>query len=60
MEYLIAVDLEGIHGVVGEAFKGLSPDMDDYKVAVKNAYLEINTIANTLFLKVSTVVFTFT
>lgn len=49
MEYLIAVDLEGIHGVVGEAYKGLSSDMSDYKVAVNNAYLEINRVANTLF-----------
>ena len=49
MEYLIAVDLEGIHGVVGEAFKGLSPDMPDYKTAVDNAHLEINAVVSALF-----------
>lgn len=49
MEYLIAVDLEGVHGVKGEALKGLSPDMADYKIAVENAHLEINAAARALF-----------
>ena len=49
MEFLIAVDLEGIHGVVGEAFCGLSADMPDYKTAVTNAHIEINAVASALF-----------
>lgn len=49
MEYLIAVDLEGVHGVVGEAYKGLSSDMPDYQKAVENAHLEINAAAKALF-----------
>ena len=49
MEYLIAVDLEGVHGVVGEAYKGLSPEIADYQKAVQNACLEINAVAKALF-----------
>ena len=49
MEYLVAVDLEGVNGVVGEPYKGLSPDMADYQVAIKNATKEINQVAKALF-----------
>ena len=48
MQYLIAVDLEGIHGVVGEPNKTLT-DSFDYKDAVDGAILEINTVAAALF-----------
>ena len=47
-EYLIAVDLEGIHGVVGEPYKGLN-DSSDYALAVENATKEINAVARGLF-----------
>ena len=49
MEYLIACDLEGIHGVVGEAYKGLLKELPDYQLAVTNAEKEINTVAKALF-----------
>ncbi len=48
-EYLIAVDLEGIHGVVGEPYKALSPEIPDYKVACENAVKEINCVVDALF-----------
>ncbi|MBO4594623.1 MAG: M55 family metallopeptidase [Clostridia bacterium] len=47
--YLIAVDLEGVHGVVGEANKGLTEDTDEYKKAVVSATSEVNTVAKSLF-----------
>jgi D-amino peptidase len=49
MEYLIACDLEGIHGVVGEPYKGLLTSIPDYQVAVTNAEKEINAVAKALF-----------
>lgn len=49
MEYLIACDLEGIHGVVGEPYKGLLKTIPDYQVAVANAEKEINAVAKALF-----------
>lgn len=49
MEYLIACDLEGIHGVVGEPYKGLLRELDDYQVAIRNAEKEINAAARALF-----------
>ena len=49
MEYLIAVDLEGVHGVVGEPNRGLGRTVADYPVAVENATLEINAAVNALF-----------
>ncbi len=49
MEYLIACDLEGIHEVVGEPNKGLLRELDDYKVAIRNAEKEINAAARALF-----------
>ena len=49
MEYLIAVDLEGIHGVVGEPYSGLLKNLPDYKVAVDGAEKEINAAVRALF-----------
>ena len=49
MEYLIACDLEGIHGVVGEPYKGLLRDLPDYQIAIRNAEKEINAAARALF-----------
>ena len=49
MEYLIAVDLEGIHGVVGEPYSGLVKTIPEYKVAVTNAVKEINTVVKALY-----------
>lgn len=48
MEFLIACDLEGIHGVVGEPYQTLT-DSHDYAAAVEGAVLEINTAAKALF-----------
>jgi len=45
---LIAVDLEGIHGVAGEPNLTLT-DSKDYRVAVENAIKEVNTAASALF-----------
>lgn len=49
MEYLIAVDLEGIHGVVGEPNVGLLRTVADYQKAVEGAVVEINTVVSALF-----------
>ena len=49
MEYLIAVDLEGVNNVVGNAYSGLGKDIPDYKVAVEQAVLEINAAVKALF-----------
>ena len=48
-EYLIAVDLEGIHGAKGERYKSLGNGNVDYPVACENAVLEINKVAKALF-----------
>ncbi len=48
MEYLIAVDMEGIHGVVGEPNVRYSLT-EDYKLAIVNATKEVNAVADTLF-----------
>lgn len=48
MEYLIAVDMEGIHGVVGEP-NVLYTQTEDYKRAVVNATKEINVCVDELF-----------
>ena len=48
MEYLIATDLEGIHGVVGEPNKTLTASRD-YPDACLGAALEINAVARALF-----------
>lgn len=57
MEYLIAVDLEGVHGVVGEQNKGLNRMVADYPIAVENATLEVNTAIKALFDSGATKVF---
>ena len=48
MEYLIAVDLEGIGGVVGSPNCTLTESFD-YRVATENAVLEINAAVSALF-----------
>ena len=47
-EYLIAVDLEGIGGVVGDPYKTLT-ESADYELAKTNAVKEINTVVKALF-----------
>ncbi|MBR2459701.1 MAG: M55 family metallopeptidase [Clostridia bacterium] len=49
MEYLISVDLEGIHGVVGAPFEKLSKDSPFYAPAAEAAVLEVNAAAKALF-----------
>lgn len=49
MEYLIAVDLEGVRGVVGVPYKGFLRELDDYNKAIVAATEEINTAARALF-----------
>lgn len=49
MKYLIAVDLEGAHGVTGEPYSGLIPGMSEYDKAVKNVTEEVNTAVEALF-----------
>ena len=49
MEYIIAVDLEGIHGVVGEPFGKLSKDSPYYAPAAEAAVYEVNAAAKALF-----------
>ena len=46
--YLIAVDIEGIHGIVGEPYK-TATDGFDYELALSNAAKEANTVAAALF-----------
>ena len=48
MEYLISVDLEGIHGIVGEPYKSLTRAAD-YGASAEAACLEINAAAAALF-----------
>lgn len=48
-DYLIATDLEGIHGIVGEPYKGLAPGVTDYEQAIQNAAKEINAAVCALF-----------
>ena len=43
--YFISVDLEGVHGVVGEPYSGLNRKVSDYPVAVESATAEINSAA---------------
>ncbi len=47
--YLILVDLEGIHGVVGEEYKGFGKSSFDYDIATANAVKEINVCVKALF-----------
>ena len=55
MNYLIAVDMEGVHGVQGEPYHGQEPyfaigkDTREYFKAVVSATEEVNTAAKALF-----------
>ncbi len=49
MEFLLAVDLEGAHGVIGEPYCGLLPGMAEYEKAVKNVTEEVNAAVDALF-----------
>lgn len=46
--YLIAIDMEGIHGVVGEPYK-TATEAFDYGAALTGGALEANAVANALF-----------
>ena len=46
--YLLAVDLEGIHGVFGKTYETLNGS-PDYEKAISNAVREINTVVAALF-----------
>ena len=48
MVCLIAVDLEGVHGVVGEPYKGLLREIPDYAKSVENATKEVNAVVAAL------------
>lgn len=47
--FLIACDLEGVNGVVGEAYTGLYKGCEEWKKAIRQAALEINAAAEALF-----------
>ena len=49
MQYLLAVDMEGVHGVVGEPYKGLSESPEQYTIAQEAAIKEINAASKALF-----------
>lgn len=51
MEYLIAVDLEGVHGVVGEPMQGLGKVScaEEWSKAVESATVEINAAVRALY-----------
>lgn len=49
MKYLIALDLEGIHGVVGKPYEGLYKGTEEYVKATENAEAEINALCEELF-----------
>lgn len=46
---LIACDLEGVNNVVGEPYSGLTRESEQWKIAKKQAALEINAAAEALF-----------
>ena len=46
--YLVAVDLEGIHGIFGAPYETLNGS-DDYNKAIPSAVREINTVVGALF-----------
>ena len=48
-QYLVAVDLEGIHGVVGTPYEGLVFGSQEYEKAVENAIDEVNAVVKGLF-----------
>ena len=47
--YFISVDLEGIHGIVGEPYSGLLKTCADHPIAAKNAAAEINACIHALY-----------
>ena len=49
MKYLIALDLEGVGGVVGVPYSGLKRESDGWYEAREQAILEVNTVARALF-----------
>ena len=49
MKYLIALDLEGVGGVVGVPYSGLKKESDGWYQARSQAILEVNTVASALF-----------
>ena len=49
MKYLIALDLEGVGGVVGVPYSGLAKESDAWYQARSQAILEVNTVAKALF-----------
>lgn len=46
---LLLLDLEGVNLVKGEAYSGLSRDSQEWKIAIKQAPIEINAAAKALF-----------
>jgi len=46
---LFAVDLEGVNNVIGEAYKGLLRDTEQWQIAREQAAAEINAAADALF-----------
>jgi D-amino peptidase len=46
---LIALDLEGVNNVVGEPYQGLGKNTEQWKIAVRQAELEVNTASRALF-----------
>ena len=46
---LLALDLEGVNNVVGEAYEGIARDTEGWKIAKVQAPLEINAAADALF-----------
>ena len=49
MNYLIALDLEGVGGVVGVPYEGLGKNSDEWRKARAQAILEVNAVARALF-----------
>ncbi len=56
MKYLIALDLEGVAGVVGYPYEGLSQG-EEYEKAIRESEKEVNAVASTLFSLGATQVF---
>ena len=48
-KYFISVDLEGVHGAVGEPYIGFVKSVFDYPKAIESVVLEINTAVRALF-----------
>ncbi len=48
-KYLVAVDLEGVYGIVGEPYKGLGLDCSEYQSSTEHAVEEVNAVVKGLF-----------